>query len=290
MANLKELRTKIGVVQSIRKVTAAMKLVAGVKLRKAEQKASASREYAAELGHILSKIRRELLNVNCELFSGREEVNAETLIVFASDKGLCGNFNYLINKEARGQISKIQAEGKRVRVICVGGKPFNLLKKTLRDEDSIELANDFYKGDNLFENSKKLAEKIVEEFTTGVTDKVSVVYTRCFSVMRREIEIKSVIPLICEPNSDKTETIFEPSAEYVLKTVVPYNIAIQIYQSALESVAGEQGSRMTSMDNATRNADELLSNLTITYNRTRQHNITQELVEVVSGAAAIAEG
>ena len=212
------------------------------------------------------------------------------LIIFASDKGLCGNFNYIINKEASSIISRIHAENGKVHIVCAGGKPFNILKKKLRDDDVIELMNDFYKGDKLFENSQKLAEKIIADFTTGAADKVSVVYTKCHSAMRRAIEVKDVIPLICEPNPDKTDTIFEPNAEQVLKTAVPYNIAIQIYQAALESVAGEQSSRMISMDNATRNADELLSGLSIKYNRTSQSNITQELVEVVAGASAVAEG
>jgi F-type H+-transporting ATPase subunit gamma len=242
------------------------------------------------LGHILSRIRRELLNVNCELFSGREVVSTEMLLVFASDKGLCGNFNYLINKETSGLISRIHEEGKSIRLICAGGKLFDIFKQKLRDGDSIELVEDFYKGDKMFHNSQKLAQKIVSDFTAGGVDKVSILYTRFYSAMQHSVEIKSVIPLICEPNSDKTETVFEPSAEEVLQTAVPYNIAVQIYQSALESVASEHGSRMTFMDSATRNADELLSDLTITYNRTRQYNITQELVEVVSGAAAIAKG
>jgi F-type H+-transporting ATPase subunit gamma len=290
MANLKELRNKLSVVESIRKVTAAMKLVAGVKLKKAEQKAAASREYAAELGHILSKIRRELLDANCELFSGRESVAVEMLVVFASDKGLCGNFNYMINKEVGAIISRIHSENKKVHIVCAGVKPVNVIKKKLRDDDVIELVDDFYKSDKLFENSRRLAEKVIGDFTSGKVDKVSVVYTRAHSVMRREVEAKDVIPLICEPNPDKTDTIFEPDAECVLKTAVPYNVAIQIYQAALESVAGEQGSRMTSMDSATRNADELLSELKIMYNRTRQNKITQELVEVVAGASAVAEG
>jgi F-type H+-transporting ATPase subunit gamma len=290
MSNLKELRNKIAVVQSTRKVTSAMKLVAGVKLKKAEQKASASREYTVELGNILAKIRREFLNINCELFFGRDQVHAKMLIVFASDKGLCGNFNYVINKEVSRIISDIHAENKKVRLICIGAKLFDMLKQKLHDGDSIEFAENFYKNDELFANSRKLAEKIIDDFTLNDADEASIIYTRCYSAIHREVQVKKIIPLECEPSLDKTETIFEPNAEDVLKSAVPYNIAVQIYQSALESIASEQGSRMTSMDNATRNADELMSHLTIKYNRTRQYNITQELVEVVSGAAAIAKG
>jgi F-type H+-transporting ATPase subunit gamma len=159
----------------------------------------------------------------------------------------------------------------------------------LRDE-TIELAEDFYRSDKLFSNAQKLADKIIADFTANGIDKVSVVRTKYRSATQCKVETKSIIPLLREPNSDRSETIFEPNVEEVLKTAIPHNIAIQIYQSALESVASEQGARMTSMDNATRNADELLSELTTAYNRIRQYNITQELVEVVSGAAAVARG
>ncbi|MDR1334430.1 MAG: ATP synthase F1 subunit gamma [Holosporaceae bacterium] len=289
MANLKELRNKIGVIQSTRKVTSAMKLVAGVKLKKAEQKAMSSREYALELSQIVSKIRRELIDVECELFSGRENVKTEMLVVFASDKGLCGNFNYVINKETTRLIQETYENNKNIQLVCVGKKPFELLRQKLRDDKAIELVEGFYNTSLLFENSHKLASKITKCFMNGTVDKVSMVYTKCYSAIRRQVEVKDIIPLVCEPSPDKTETIFEPNARKVLNRIVPYNVAIQIYQAALESIASEQSSRMTSMDNATRNADELLSDLTITLNRTRQYNITQELVEVISGASAIAK-
>ncbi|MDR0580497.1 MAG: ATP synthase F1 subunit gamma [Holosporaceae bacterium] len=290
MTNLKELRNKVSVVQSTRKVTMAMKLVAGVKLKKAEQKAVASREYAQELDHILSLIRRELIDVNYELFSGRSLIHTEMLVVFASDKGLCGNFNYLIGKEVFRIISEIHAENKKIHVVCVGSKLFNIIKQKLLRNDIIELAEDFYRSDKLFFNAQKLADKVIADFTTNGVDRVSVVRTKYRSVTQCKVETKSIIPLLRELNSDRSETIFEPNVEEVLKMAIPHNIAIQIYQSALESVASEHGARMTSMDNATRNADELLSELTTTYNRIRQYNITQELVEVVSGAAAVARG
>jgi F-type H+-transporting ATPase subunit gamma len=290
MANLKELRNKVGVVQSTRKVTMAMKLVAGVKLKKAEQKAIASREYAQELDHILSLIRREFIDINYELFSGRSLIHTEMLVVFASDKGLCGNFNYLIGKEVFRIISEIHAENKKIHVVCVGSKLFNIIKQKLFRDDIIELTENFYRSDKLFSNAKKLADKVIADFATNRVDRVSVVRTKYRSATQCKVEAKSIIPLLREPNSDRSETIFEPNVEEVLKMAIPHNIAIQIYQSALESVASEQGARMTSMDNATRNADELLSELTTTYNRIRQYNITQELVEVVSGAAAVARG
>ncbi|MDR0677574.1 MAG: ATP synthase F1 subunit gamma [Holosporaceae bacterium] len=290
MANLKEFRDKISVVQSIRKVTAAMKLVAGVKLKKAEQKARVSGEYAKELRAILTKLHRGFLNTTCELFCGRDSIDTHMLVVFASDKGLCGSFNNIIFKATREKIRDIYVEKKKVHLICVGIKLFDAFRHVLQKNDTIELADNFYKSQNLLNNSQELAKKIISDFSSHKIDRVSLIYTKCRSALSKEIEIKDIIPLECEHNPDKTETIFEPNLNEILQTIVPYNISVQLYQASLESIVGEQASRMTSMDNATRNADNMLSELKIKYNRTRQYGITQELVEVISGAAAIAKG
>ena len=287
MASLKELRNKINVIESTRKVTEAMKLVAGVKLRKSEQKAVASREYARELNSMLAKIRREFIEVESELFNGRKDVKTVLLVVFASDRGLCGNFNYLVSKETMRLVEELHIEGKNVRVMCVGNKILELLKKFSESFEKMELIADFYRSGDVYNNAKTLAEKIVAEFMSNIVDKVILVSTRYYSAMNHIVEPKEIIPLSCEPNNDKTETIFEPSVEKILLDLLPFNIAIQIYQAVLESIASEQSSRMTSMDNATRNADNLLSEFKVKYNRTRQAKITLELVEVISGAKAI---
>ena len=287
MASLKELRNKINVIESTRKVTEAMKLVAGVKLRKSEQKAIASREYAKELNSMLAKIRREFIDVESELFNGRKDVKTVLLVVFASDRGLCGNFNYLISKETIRLVHELHAEGKNVRVMCVGNKILELLKKFSESFEKMELIVDFYRLGDVYNNAKTLAEKIVAEFLSNIVDKVIIVSTRYYSAMNHIVEQKEIIPLSCESNKDKTETIFEPNVEKILLDLLPFNIAIQIYQAVLESIASEQSSRMTSMDNATRNADNLLSEFKVKYNRTRQAKITLELVEVISGAKAI---
>ena len=287
MASLKELRNKINVIESTRKVTEAMKLVAGVKLRKSEQKAVASREYARELNSMLAKIRREFIEVESELFNGRKDVKTVLLVVFASDRGLCGNFNYLVSKETMRLVEELHIEGKNVRVMCVGNKILELLKKFSESFEKMELITDFYRSGDVYNNAKTLAEKIVAEFMSNIVDKVILVSTHYYSAMNHIVEQKEIIPLSCEPNNDKTETIFEPNVEKILLDLLPFNIAIQIYQAVLESIASEQSSRMTSMDNATRNADNLLSEFKVKYNRTRQAKITLELVEVISGAKAI---
>lgn len=287
MANLKELRIKIGGIRAIRKVTAAMKLVAGVKLRKAEQRALASKPYANELKKILATIKRENLAKSYELFDGRESVKSEVLIAFASDKGFCGNFNYLLSKKLREIVAERRAAGVRVEILCVGNKLYQMLRHALSEKESLELVADFYKGE-ILANARNLAARVIEEFRKEAVDRVSLVFTHYYSAMRMTVGEESLIPLKREENKDITETIFEPGADEVLENLLPYNLGIQIYQAALESMASEQSSRMRSMDNATRNADEMLGDLTIRYNRTRQYGITQELTEVVAGASAVA--
>ena len=287
MANLKELRIKIGGIKAIRKVTAAMKLVAGVKLRKAEQRALASKPYANELKKILATIKREDLEKRYELFDGRESVQTEALIAFASDKGFCGNFNYLLSKKIKEIIADRRKLGVNLQILCVGNKLYQLLKHAPSKNASLELIADFYK-DDMFDNAKNLASRVTKEFFEEKIDKVSLVYTNYHSAMKMIVREDSLIPLTQEENHDITTTIFEPSADEVLENLLPYNIGVQIYQATLESIASEQSSRMRSMDNATRNADEMLGDLTVRYNRTRQYGITQELTEVVAGADAIA--
>lgn len=287
MANLKELRIKIGGIKAIRKVTAAMKLVAGVKLRKAEQRALTSKPYANELKKILATIKREDLEKRYELFDGRESVKTEALIAFASDKGFCGNFNYLLSKKIKEIIADRRESGVNLQILCVGNKLYQLLKHAPSKNASLELIADFYKGD-MFDNAKNLASRIIKEFFEEKIDKVSLIYTNYHSAMKMVVRENSLIPLTQEENHDITTTIFEPSADEVLENLLPYNIGVQIYQATLESIASEQSSRMRSMDNATRNADEMLGDLTVRYNRTRQYGITQELTEVVAGADAIA--
>lgn len=287
MANLKELRIKIGGIKAIRKVTAAMKLVAGVKLRKAEQRALASKPYANELKKILARIKRENLEKTYELFDGRESVKSEVLIAFASDKGFCGNFNYLLSKKLREIVAERRKASIKVKILCAGNKLYQMLKHALSENESLELVTDFYKGE-IHANARDLAIQVIDGFRKEEIDKVSLIYTHYYSAMRMIVSEESLIPLNREENNDVTETIFEPSVDEVLENLLPYNLGIQIYQAALESMASEQSSRMRSMDNATRNADEMLGDLTIRYNRTRQYGITQELTEVVAGASAVA--
>ena len=287
MTSLKELKNKVGVIESTKKVTSAMKLVAGVKLRKAKQKVVTSREYSSELADMISKIRIELLGVESDLFSGRKNVETVLLVVFASDIGLCGNFNYLVNKHAKEAIRVIHEDGKKVKILCIGNKLLNPLKAMLKSSDTIEFIPNFYNSKDMLEKSKELSEKIIAYYQSEAVDKVSIVCTVYYSAMRLSVETKDIIPILCVPSEDKTMTIFEPSAEKILDDLLPYNIAVQIYQCALESITSEQNARMTSMDSATRNADTLLADFKTKYNRGRQLKITQELTEIIAGAKAV---
>jgi F-type H+-transporting ATPase subunit gamma len=287
MAGLKELKNKIGVIESTRKITSAMKLVAGVKLRKVEQKTASSREYSTELCQMLAKIRPEFLDSKLGLFTGRKQVQTVMLVIFSASRGLCGNFTYTLGKIANGMISDLHRSGKKIRVLCIGNKLFSTLKKLLKDGDFIECVDDFYNAKDMFGESSKIAKKIISDYKIGEIDEVSIVYTRYYSAVSRKVESVGIIPISHAPDSDKSVTIFEASAEKILQDILPYNITVQIYRCALESVASEQSSRVASMDNATRNADSLLSEFKIKYNRGRQLKITQELTEIIAGAAAV---
>lgn len=286
MANLKELREKIGVVQSTRKVTAAMKLVAGVKLRKVEQRVSASREYSDSLYKILSNLRNNFVDFDNELFSGRKNISSEMIIMFSSDRGLCGNYNYMMGKAVQNQFNEAHINSVNMHLLCVGTKLNGLIEKYADSDDVIEQVADFYFGD-MFGNAQKLAQSVIEQFSAKIVDRVSILYTHYYSAVKRIVTKKQIIPLDSQMTGGATATIFEPNIEEVLNALLPYNVSMQIYQAALESMCSEQSARMTAMDNATRNADDLLSELTIHYNRTRQYGITQELTEVISGAQAI---
>ncbi|MDR2766518.1 MAG: ATP synthase F1 subunit gamma [Holosporaceae bacterium] len=290
MANLKELRNKIGTIQSIRKVTSAMKLVAGVKLKKAELRVNTSREYAEALADALSGLRREFLETSYPLLEERKRINTHLLLVLACDRGLCGNFNHLVCSQTAEIVAKLHGQKRRVHLLCVGARPFELLKHFLREDDSIELVRDFFRGDQLLSNSRRLAKRAIADFESGKVDAVSIVYTKFYTVIRHDVQIQDLIPAQLSSKPDRAIAIFEPNEGEILSEAVPHSIASRIYQCVCESVASEQSMRMTSMDNATRNAEDLLSDLTLKYNRLRQYKITQELAEVVSGAESVSKG
>lgn len=286
MANLRELRNKLNTVKSTRKLTSAMKLVAGVKLRKAEKKAVSCRQYAYHLKQMIAGIRTDVLEHLPEMLTGRVNAINVLLIVFSADKGLCGNFNYNVIKKTKSEVDALLKSGKQVSVLCLCQKSFLSFRNILPCK--VNLFNNAKKNDTSAEFAEILSDFACREFLEGRIDEVKLLYTKYLSAVNRSVVVENIVP-ICSENSvdDDTIPVFEPDIEAVFEKILAYNVAVQINQASLESMASEQSARMTAMDSATRNADELIAKMSLKYNRLRQTMITLELVEVISGAESL---
>ncbi len=288
MANLRELRDKLNTVKSTRKLTAAMKLVAGVKLRKSEMAASASKGYSYGLKTIISSIRQDFLDYKPEALTGRADAKAELIVVFFSDKGLCGGFNYNLVKEAKNAINLSRENNRKVQILCLCQKAYDTLKHIISENDDLFLFNDARKNDISYKNAQLISDYAINKFDSGEVDVVTLVYTKYSSAMSKNVVTEQVVPVLQDiAKSSDSITIIEPTEKQVLDELISCNLTAQIYQALLENYASEQSARMVAMDNATRNADEIISKLSLKYNRLRQSMITLELVEVISGAESL---
>ena len=293
MPNLKELKNRISSVKSTRKITSAMKMVAASKLRRAQELAESSRVYADSLSFILSSLAGNTKNSSDlpEILTGRENSKISLLIINSSDRGLCGGFNSNLFRNAKKWISDQQGQGKSVKIMTVGKKASSFYKKT--DLDIVASFEDLNSNDRQLQVSEEIKNKIIELFENNEIDKVSILFNKFVSAISQEPTYQSLIPLSNEETSeDESEANnaifeFEPDKNELLEYLVPRNFLTQIYRSVLESSASEHAARMTSMDNATRNAGDMIDRLTLTYNRTRQAFITKELIEIISGAEAV---
>ena len=293
MPNLKELKNRISSVKSTRKITSAMKMVAASKLRRAQDLAESSRVYADSLSFILSSLAGNTKNSSDlpEILTGRENSKISLLIINSSDRGLCGGFNSNLFRNAKNWISEQQEKGKSVKIITVGKKASSFYRKT--DLDVIANFDDLNSNDKQLQVSEEIKNKIMELFENNEIDEVSILFNKFVSVIAQEPTYQSLIPLSNnEADEEMTDTSnavfeFEPDKNELLEYLVPRNFLTQIYRSVLESSASEHAARMTSMDNATRNAGDMIDGLTLTYNRTRQAFITKELIEIISGAEAV---
>ena len=293
MPNLKELKNRISSVKSTRKITSAMKMVAASKLRRAQDLAESSRVYADSLSFILSSLAGNTKNSSDlpEILTGRENSKISLLIINSSDRGLCGGFNSNLFRNAKNWISEQQEKGKSVKIITVGKKASSFYKKT--DLNVIANFDDLNSNDKQLQVSEEIKNKIMELFENNEIDEVSILFNKFVSVIAQEPTYQSLIPLSNDEADDEvTDTSnavfeFEPDKNELLEYLVPRNFLTQIYRSVLESSASEHAARMTSMDNATRNAGDMIDGLTLTYNRTRQAFITKELIEIISGAEAV---
>ncbi len=296
MPSLKDLKNRIASVKSTRKITSAMKMVAASKLRKAQEQAEFSRPYARRMNELLSDLVRvaDPSRPLPALLSGNGREDTVLLIVMTSDRGLCGAFNGSIIRETRRKIVELQAAGKTVRLICVGRKGRDLLRREHGDK-VLHAAESSSKKKIELADAKALAAKIASLYEEGAFDTAYLVYNRFKSAISQIVTVESLIPFIPTAEAEaKPEgaqalfELFEPAKEKLLTELAPKNLEVQVFRALLESAAGEQGARMTAMDNATRNAGDMIDRLTLNYNRSRQAYITKELIEIISGAEAAA--
>ena len=294
MPNLKELKNRIASVKSTRKITSAMKMVAASKLRRAQELAESSRVYADSLAFILSSLAGKNSNSSDlpEILTGRENPQISLLIVNSSDRGLCGGFNSNLFRKAKTWIAEQQAKGKTVKLLTVGKKAAGFYRRS--EIDVIANFEDLTSNDRQIQIAEEIKNKIVELFESKEVDEVSILFNKFVSAIAQEPSYQSIIPMASgeDENAEEVETSnavfeFEPDKNELLEYLLPRNFLTQIYRSILESSASEHAARMTSMDNATRNAGDMIDRLTLTYNRTRQAFITKELIEIISGAEAV---
>lgn len=292
MPSLKDLRNRIASVKATQKITKAMQMVAAAKLRRAQSAAEAARPYAERMEKVLGNIAASLTPTpeSPRLMVGTGKTDVHMLLVCTAERGLCGAFNSSIVRLAREHIARLQGEGKTVRIFCVGRKGYDQLRR--QHEKMIVEVIDFKSVRQLsYENAVDVANKVVARFEAGEFDVCTLFYSKFKSVISQVPTAQQIIPPVF-PEQQKSAGPaaiyeYEPEEEEILADLLPRNLATQIFRALLENAASEQGARMTAMDNATRNAGDMIRKQTITYNRTRQAMITKELIEIISGAEAL---
>ena len=291
MPSLKDLRNRISSVKSTKKITSAMKMVAAAKLKRAQDNAEKTRPYARKMSEIVNSL---VENNKSKEFKFSEKKTKKTrnvlLIVCSADRGLCGGFNGSIIKFSKRLSETIINDGGQVSYIFVGKKAYQSLQRFC-GESILDFFSDIANPSIKFELASSIRDKILELFLNDSMDECYLIYTEFKSAISQTVQSLKLLPLNALETNDKNSSNksydFEPSEEEILNEIIPKNIAIQIHTALLENLASEQGSRMTAMDNATRNANDMIDNLTLFYNRSRQALITKELIEIISGAEAV---
>ena len=295
MPSLDDLKKRIASVKSTQKITKAMKMVAAAKLRKAQEAAEQSRPYSDNMKNLMDSISRGFVPTDNSrnLLTGSDEDKTYLLVLFTSERGLCGGFNSQISKALREKVVDLQKENKTVKIICIGKKGYDIVKRQYGDQivDTVDLSavKSIQYGD-----AKKISDKIIKMYFDAEFDKCLIFYNKFKSVISQIPTEQQVVPAEIVEN-DNDENIsrdnsffeFEPNAKEILEELLPLNFGVQIFKALLESSASEQGSRMSAMDNASRNASDMIDSLTLFYNRSRQAVITKELIEIISGAEAV---
>lgn len=290
MATLKALRDRRKSVQSTQKITMAMKMVAGAKLRRAQEHVEAGRPYAHAMAQMLSNLATHAqgLETPQPLLTGTGKTDTHLILIATSDRGLCGSFNASILRQTRQVIEDAQQNNQILKLISIGRKGKEAL---LRDYENLLIESFTEVGHPRlhFSDAQQIADHLITMFKEGLFDVCTLIYNRFKSAITQEVTVQQIIPIRAEapPQPSSALYIYEPAEDQILNELLPQNVAVQIYNALLENAASEQGARMTAMDNASRNADELIRKLTLTYNRTRQAQITRELIEIISGAEAL---
>ncbi|OWV71536.1 ATP synthase F0F1 subunit gamma [Rhizobium sp. R634] len=294
MPSLKDLKNRIASVKATQKITKAMKMVAAAKLRRAQEAAEAARPYSQRMGAVLANIAKAVTDADGApaLMTGTGKGQVHLLVVCTAERGLCGGFNSQIARFARDHVRKLLAEGKTVKIFTVGKKGYDILRreyasliierKELREVKKIG-----------FENADQIGKRIIDMFAAGEFDVCTLFYSEFKSVISQVPTAQQLIPAKApEAVAEDAEHAgavyeYEPDPASILDDLIPRNISVQIFRALLENVAGEMGAKMSAMDNATRNAGEMINKLTLSYNRQRQAQITKELIEIISGAEAL---
>lgn len=294
MPSLKDLRNRISSVKATQKITKAMQMVAAAKLRRAQDAVVAARPYADRMSNVLTNLAMTQSEKEGapKLLAGTGKEEVHLLIVCTAERGLCGGFNSSIAKLARESAQKLEAEGKNIKILCVGKKGNDALKREFGSKivRTVELRDVKRIG---FVNADSIGDQVREMFDLDEFDVCTLFYSRFESVAKQTPTTKQLIPVEIsaddadDQDSQSTMYEYEPDETSILEELLPRNISVQIFRGLLENAAGEMGAKMMAMDNATRNAGEMIDKLTISYNRQRQAQITKELIEIISGAEAL---
>ena len=297
MPSLKDIKTQINSVVSTKKITTAMKMVAASKLRRSQEKAVAARPYSSRLEEMLSSLASSAASGEgiIKLLTGTGNDQNYIIVPVSADRGLCGGFNSSINRETFKLVKSLENDGKSVQLMPVGKKSRDFFNRVMK-EQIVESFIDLNVSNNGYDSALNVSNKLQDLYFEGKFDKCILVFNKFKSAISQEVTQQQLIPLdVSESSTESKEDNndakaiydYEPDEETILKDLLPKNVSIQIFKVLLESDAGEHGARMAAMDNATRNAGEMIDSLTLKYNRTRQAFITKELIEIISGAESI---
>ena len=290
MPSLKDLKNRIKSVKSTQKITKAMKMVAAAKLRRAREQAEAARPYAEAMESLLTSLASSITEGAGapKLLGGNGRSDTHLIVVATSDRGLCGAFNGSIVRAVRRKVRELTGQGLKVKLLCIGRKGYEQLNGEFGA--IIIDKNELPKKKIGYSDAGAIAQNLMARFDTSEFDVCHIVYNKFKSAISQEVTFQQIIPLALEAGKGAASAApyeYEPGEDEILESLLPKNLGVQIYRALLENAASEQGARMTAMDNATRNAGDMIKKLNLKYNRTRQAAITKELIEIISGAEAV---